>query len=272
MKLALIAPTNLLDKYAVHSDGVHLVLAATVLRDPAYAEWYRKRAMAGDIVILDNMAYEKGEPITMLEIIEAANRVDATTVVAPDFPGRHWRATYDSYRSFRDQLPDKFQVFGCPQSADGDIEGLVTCFNSMAEDSERLSHIGVSILACPNAAHYVTGTRDIEANRFFMTCILRDQGMAKDYLNDRGIKLHYLGLGEQNLDLIQYYRGYADSLDTKGPVKSGLFGHRLSGGTLNRGMGAKLDLCADWEVTQEIDERILFNIAALKSLMQGGLK
>lgn len=267
MKLALISPVSMLDKYASQSDGIHLVLVGMVLSNPVYTAWYRKRSEAGDTIILDNNAYENGEPAPMEKIVEAAKMVGATTVVAPDYPGRSWRKTWQAYQLFKDKLPEPFKVFGCPQSDPGDITGWTDCFNAMAAEPQRLSHLGMSILACPVAFGHWTRTDDVELNRFAATSHIRYNGLAKDLLEGAGIKIHYLGLGDKHVDLIQHYRDYGDSLDTKGPIKAGLAYRDYENGNLDRGGKEKLDLGKHYEIDQMAGQCIDYNIKVVKGLM-----
>lgn len=223
MKLALIVPVDLLDRYASQSDGVHLVLAHIVLTSPIYANWYRQRSEAGDTIILDNGAYEFNEPLPADQLIHAAELVNASTVVAPDFPGRPWQQTHDIYRRFRDQLPTRFGIFACPQSALGDADGWMRCFEEFSLDHERLTHIGVSILACPNAFRTITNTNSIELNRFVAAAAIRRNTSMLAQLRRFNIRLHFLGLGEWTLaHLISTYDDIGASIDTKRPLKRSL--------------------------------------------------
>lgn len=264
----------MLDWYASMSDGIHLTLAHMVLKDPVYTAWYRKRSEAGETIILDNGAYETGEPMTPLELVEAAKRVGATTVVAPDYPGQRWQKTMQAYQQFYDELPEPFKILGIPQSAHGDIAGWERCFNDMFEanrrdrEPNRLSHLGMSILACPNAFREATKTKDIELNRFVATAHAREHCIAKDWLHDAQVNVHYFGFGAR-ADLLPYYRDFGTSMDTKGPVKAAYNSLSLVGGRLPRGGQEPLDLSMEAFENSDPRQNLAYeNITKLKWWMQ----
>lgn len=277
MKLAILAPTCLLEDYASQSDGIHLTLAYMALKDPVYAAWYKKRSEAGDYVILDNNAYETGEPAPIAELVEAAKRVGAHSIVSPDYPGQHWLKTFEAYERFYDELPEPYRILGIPQSRVGDIRGWSNCFESMfdhnrpASDEEerpnRLSHIGMSILACPNAFQIATGTQDIELNRLAATAHARENNVGKDHMKHCDVKIHYFGFGER-MDILPCYRGYGDSMDTKGPVKAGLNGLGPVCGSLMRGSKVQLDLQKEYKPTDMQHSLIQHGIDMLKGYMR----
>jgi len=238
MRLALIAPTSALEEFASQSNGVHLVLAPVALRDVAYRDFYRKRADAGDLIVLDNGAFEFGIPLPVPDILEAARAVSATTVVAPDFPKQNWRITVTAALEFATVLPKRYGIFVCPQSEIGDVEGWLDGFEQLRA-VPRLTHIGMSILACPNAFCELTGTGDIELNRLVATAYVKRQILSKHPLG--ATKIHYLGLGHR-LDLIRHY-DIASSLDTSSPVWHGWHGISYGYGFLP---GGKLALPVDF--------------------------
>jgi len=264
MKLALIAPTRLLDGYGSQSEGVHLALVHVALQDPEYADWFKRRSMAGDTVILDNGAYEHGSPSPIEEILKAAELVRATTVVAPDFPGERWTKTVDALVDFVDKLPPRYYVFGVPQSEVGDYVGWGNSLQIMSQLSRslRISHIGVSILACPNAFRRITNTPDVEVNRLVATGYMRhleEQGLLR-----RRAKLHYLGLGHR-VDFVRHY-DIADSLDTASPIRHGLVCRTYQDGYLPGGKTpGHLDFAMQGYTTEAQRLAMQFNIDVLKA-------
>src|SRR5690606_30387063 len=83
MKVALITPTPLLNKFAVKSK-YHLVLAHEYVKDEAYRQFYKERSKAGDYVMLDNGAYELGESIPIRELYDIASDLNPTAIFLPD--------------------------------------------------------------------------------------------------------------------------------------------------------------------------------------------
>lgn len=211
MKLAFIGPVQILDTFVSQSEGVQMALAQEVLRRPTYREFYLKRSQAGDVVILDNGTFEFGKPLPIGAILEAADMVEADIVVAPDFPGKDWKRTFDALGEFVIAINNR-SVLGIPQSRPGDIDGWLECLRAM-DSIPTVVRLGISILSCPIAFGRHTGVpNDIELNRFAATTLLR-QAIEKAPLR---AKLHYLGLGTR-VEFIQYYT-IADSLDTSSPI------------------------------------------------------
>jgi len=85
MKVALMAPTSLLE-FVQPLSKYHLVLAYKVIYDRKYQEYCRQRSKAGDYIILDNGAVERGgRSMPMRDIVLAAILTKPSLVVLPDF-------------------------------------------------------------------------------------------------------------------------------------------------------------------------------------------
>jgi hypothetical protein len=85
LKIAVIPPIPLLEKYGPAGDGYHLCLSNEVLSNQTYAAFYRWRAETiGDYVILDNSAHEQLQGQSLTSLIEAAERVCPSEIVLPD--------------------------------------------------------------------------------------------------------------------------------------------------------------------------------------------
>src|SRR5262245_2551389 len=76
-------PKSMLAKLSPLTD-LDFALAHEVLADKAYAEFYASQAAAKRFVILDNGFHEKGHPLEPTELVEAAKRINASVVIAPD--------------------------------------------------------------------------------------------------------------------------------------------------------------------------------------------
>lgn len=264
MKLCIISPTSGLQEYATQSEGVHLALIHLVETDPVYAQFYLEQSKKGDVVIMDNGAFEFGKPASTDRMLRAAEKIQASVLVAPDYPGQLYQKTIDSTRKFADVVRPmgQYTVMGCPQSVPGDVEGWIEGVDQMSLIT-GLSHIGVSILATPTAFGPRVGIyNDIELCRLLATFTLKTWIQGGD-LELRGKKLHYLGAGHR-LDLIQYY-DIADSLDTSSPVWHGWNGIGYEHGYLPKG---KSKLPVDFDIAAPSEEnhcRIQHNIAVLKA-------
>lgn len=86
IRLAMELPTCALERWSETYTDLDFVLAHKVLEDNAYAEFFRRRSPKREL-ILDNSYHELGVPMSMKDLSEAANRVQATFVIAPDKTG-----------------------------------------------------------------------------------------------------------------------------------------------------------------------------------------
>lgn len=134
---------------------VHLVLAHLVGELKDYTAFYRERSQAGDYIYLDNGAFENGIPMSNRSIINAAEKVGADCLVAPDYPGEEPEKTYKAHMDFIEQLErvgllDEYDVMGVPQTLGGDSREYTDLIKRML-DTEEINVIGISKLAVPNA-------------------------------------------------------------------------------------------------------------------------
>lgn len=235
MKLALITPTAGLEKYATQGD-VHLCLVQEILNDSVYAEFYRHESEIGKLVIMDNGTFEQGFPCDNDAIAEAAARVAAQVVVAPDFPNQPFGKTKDAVLRFAKQFPS-LALMVVPQTKAHDPLGFVAAVHECVWGSlhsalgNQLRMIGLSILNCPIAFSRLTGTDEPEINRFVAACFIKDA--LPDIRKYNAPLFHFLGAGAR-LDLIQYH-DLAYSLDTSSPVWHGWHGIAYSHGFLPQG-------------------------------------
>lgn len=117
MKIAIIAPTQLLDTYATRGDAYHLCLSERILHDVRYAHFYRERAALGDYVILDNSAHEQLEGDSWAELARAAVYVNPSEIVLPDrlfFGDDTLDRSTEAAARLRDAFPD-VKLMGVPQ-------------------------------------------------------------------------------------------------------------------------------------------------------------
>jgi hypothetical protein len=140
MRVAFICPVPLLRKYGEVSD-YHLVLAHLVLKDPAYADFYRSKSDNGEHILLDNGMMELGAPLPVDDLLRAADIVHATEVVAPDYlsDGIHtWNGLLALYQGvkrwrFTSRRPE---VMFIPQGSD--ILGWLMCFDAAVRVITRI--------------------------------------------------------------------------------------------------------------------------------------
>lgn len=115
MKLAVIAPTPLLQKYC--RTAYHLALAH-MMADRTYTDFYRNDAEG--YVILDNSVMELGESVTRDFLVKAIEYFDPDELVLPDVP-YDADATYENAKQmapyFKDLYPN-VRLMAVPQGED----------------------------------------------------------------------------------------------------------------------------------------------------------
>ena len=83
MKVAVISPISLLDRYCTFTD-YHLALAHLVLSSDIYRKFYQERKKAGDYVILDNSLIELGHAMDLSSLMAAFTAIQPDEFVLPD--------------------------------------------------------------------------------------------------------------------------------------------------------------------------------------------
>lgn len=83
MRLMMEIPRAWLEPLSPLCDG-DFAIAHQVLDDKYYADFYKNQSKLGRFVVLDNGFHELGHPLTIPELLEAADRIGPTVVVAPD--------------------------------------------------------------------------------------------------------------------------------------------------------------------------------------------
>lgn len=85
MRLAIIAPTNLLNTCHPESDDViHLMLAQEAFHSREYQDYYAQAIQKGEHVILDNGAYELGASVDAKMLLTLGLELRPTEIVIPD--------------------------------------------------------------------------------------------------------------------------------------------------------------------------------------------
>src|SRR3954470_19702963 len=119
MKFAVICPITGLYRFATLSK-VHLVLAQ--IGDQRYMDFYKKRREDGDLIILDNGAYEGGESISDTQLLNAIEFYNPQWIVCPDKLFAHWERTYEMTKRFLDKyinyVPKDVKFMAIPQTTE----------------------------------------------------------------------------------------------------------------------------------------------------------
>lgn len=148
-----IAPTYYLKRYT-KQNGAHLILSHLVESDLVYRDFYAN-LNDGKTKIMDNGAFEMfkaGLPMYPSEkLIEMATACKADYIVMTDYPKQSAEKTIRAAVDSKQKIIDAgFKPFFCPQSAIGDLEGLVRSIEWAIGDIS-IGLIGLSILSAPIA-------------------------------------------------------------------------------------------------------------------------
>ncbi len=214
-----IAPINYLD-FVPDNANFHLCLAH-LCKDQTYCDFYKDRRARGDLIFMDNSAYELGEGIEteqLLDLIDGSG-INPHVIVAPDYPGRPSNKTLNALDAFRDVVRTRYKncpgVMGVPQSEVGNYKDWMSCYIEMT--TQGVDVIGMSILALPNAFCTLTGTTDVSHNRLYGSLFLKRSG---HYSNSTWH--HYLGASSPSeIQLIPQLQ-MADSMDSSSPIWHGI--------------------------------------------------
>ena len=130
MKCALITPSPLLERFANRS-RYQFVLAHQYVNDPVYRAFYRKRAAAGDSIIVDNGAYEFGEAVQLANLIETCKELNPEVVVLPDvrFDSDATLKRTEASMSALQGLAKN--LIGVPQGKN--LDEIMSCYNSLTD-------------------------------------------------------------------------------------------------------------------------------------------
>lgn len=247
IKMCLITPTSYLDSFASQSDGIHLCLASLIeegLTAP-YRSFYQKRKALGEYLIMDNMAFEHGEPVGSKVLMDKASWLNPDAIVLPDYPGQPWEKTVKAAKEFMEEVKQhpyfknhkSPKWLFVPQSEKGDIDGWVKAYQ-WADAEPEIAWIGMSILGIPNAWNKVAP----HLSRYYCGEYLLSHNLVS------GKQHHYLGsFGYPNEYKLLNKQGIAYSSDTSSPVWHGHHGipyDTSEWGLVNGKLSTKVDFAA----------------------------
>lgn len=255
IRMCLITPTSHLQQFASQSDGIHLCLASLVEEqaDAPYLSFYRQRKEAGEYIIMDNMAFEHGEPVSTKTLLDKAVWLKPHAMVLPDFPGQPWQKTVESAQKFMEEArqhpyfkKESPKWLFVPQSERGDIDGWVKAYQ-WADSEPDVAWIGMSILGIPNAWNRVPP----HLSRYYCGEYLLSHNLVSSKQH------HYLGsFGYPNEYQLLTQQGIAYSSDTSSPVWHGYHGIAYDTsrwGLQNGKMSSKVDFASPKVIEGESD-------------------
>lgn len=213
----VIAPTAYLPLFG-NATATHLVLAHLVDTDEKYANFYLQCSKNGDLIIMDNGAFELGESYNPERLIELGHRCGADAIVLPDYPFQDPSVTIAAAEKWIPVIKEAgFDTMFVPQSETDDMEGWMDAYHWAAQNDD-IDIIGMSILGIPNANTNIPAAYA----RVVMTQLLIDR-----HLFNHNKHHHYLGLNAgPALEIPALIKMDAlDTCDSSGPVWAAILGH-----------------------------------------------
>lgn len=221
MKFAVISPTSGLERYASLST-CQMVLAHLCITEvgapTGYMSFYQKMRERGDTIILDNGAYENGEPMP-LEILEPIIHMLRPNVVClPDYLLQDPKLTISASLRALDRWVDRFasydlQYMFIPQAPAGELMDVMRGVEIMLNDT-RVGPL-VTWIGLPRALHTHFGHM-----RAWVAMMIK-----RAYPH---LKLHALGSGAGSLDEFNLLKQTCESMDSSSPVWRGYKGFGIT--------------------------------------------
>lgn len=228
MKMAHIIPPSQLDAIPL-TQKIHLCLVHLVERSEVYRDYYRNKAAQGHTVILDNSAFELGEAYPAEQMLDLAEEIGATEVMAPEF-FMNATKTIDSIKEFSELMAargGKASIFATICGAD--INEWLRCYRAVVELS-NVSTVGISFRAnefvpIPEVDTDILTKRRMEARITLMSILAR--------LRSPHVQHHLLGLWDPYELTMQKHHGWIRSCDSSAAYAHGI---REIGIDLERGL------------------------------------
>ena len=206
MDVCFITPTPMLKEVAVLSKR-HLVLAHQYLEDPCYADFYKERKLQGDIILLDNSAYELGASMSAGILKDIARELHPDYIFLPD-------VRFDknaTLKAVREAIPILqglgAKLLAVPQGSNQ--EEILECYAELVLES-------IDGFGLYEEIGQVAGLK----NRAEFLQLLEDKNLVVQHMY-----YHLLGMEEdvsQLRALAQF--DWTDSVDSVKPIAYGLYG------------------------------------------------
>lgn len=208
MQFCIICPTTGLERYATLST-THLVLSH--IEDPLYQEFYIKRRKAGDLLILDNAAYENKQS-TEHELVDKIELYNPQVVVLPDKFLRPWEETFLTSYEFLGKYHGRFpnvEWMYVPQSSPNDIMGFIDGL------LHAVNELPVSWIGIPRCL-----VTDIAQDPLMRVRVC--EFIKRKWYNDPCLRVHALGMYKGNVEELKLLAAArCDSIDSSAPVWRG---------------------------------------------------
>jgi len=185
-------------------------LAQIAIKHTAYREFFRKEALNGYRVILDNGAFEN-DLISDKDLIQLAEELSPTILIVPDLLGGDAKENFDKAVSFAKGLSSiDWELMFVPQCKPGDTSGYEIALVDAIE-SELFKWIGIARVPLANAFSAFTHTTDESLNKFYFGAWAEAKGIFK-FAKEKDVHFHMLGIGN-NLSLLKHC-WWAETADT----------------------------------------------------------
>lgn len=250
IKVAHIAPDKAIYVAEARSQ-INLVLAHLV-GDNYYTEVYRESKKP---TILDNGAFELGEPYAPEKLIELGKMVNANYLVLPDYPNQDWRKTIEAAKEYIPKFKEAgFKTFFVPQSNQGDFDNYINSFQ-WAINNPDIDLIGCSILGAPNSLP----TQERLITRY-MTLRLLQEEFDEMLLTKR---IHMLGMLDtvHEISLTKPFHWMINSWDTSAAVWAGMNGLDI------RKLSRKFDKPVDFKAPMQNIDTVISNMIYVNTLI-----
>ena len=182
MLVAHIVSVPHLDLVIQRKQGLHLILAHLCDEEPKYKEFYKKRAEAGDYIILDNSAYELGHSYPAERLFELGLEIGCKEIMAPEAFGDS-KQTQDLVMDFvfkRDKYLSPTSGIGIFATICGATRyDFLQCYANLIQSS-AITCVGLSYRVeafHSSAIKHPSRTMTRALNRIAMTKSLEEYGM-----------------------------------------------------------------------------------------------
>ncbi len=268
IKLALIAPTKLIEKYGSQGD-FNLALAHLIGPINELPNEYEKALLATGLpLVLDNGVFEEKKSVPVRELMEKAVHLNAEYVFAPDvlFDREGTEANIEEAYEILEEIKADFPECQTKLAAviqANNADDFLASYLAMTDDS-RIDLIGLSILSVPESFKEISGTDDITINRIICLKRLNKLPIHKDS--------HLLGLGGSYEDVAFANENclWVVSHDSSSAVWNGVQGKRIDKTSLKVDGGktkVHVDFAFDQDLTEEQIKNIEHNIEVVRSII-----
>jgi hypothetical protein len=212
VNFCIISPTSGLQRYGTLSK-THLVLAH--INDYKYRHFYQQRREAGDILILDNGAYENGKSVNWNRLSYAITTYKPQVCVLPDTINNPTKTLSDSLRFLDENIdcfPEISWMFMCHW--DGSDFHYID-FVAKALFDPRVGHL-INWIGVPRCL-----TTDWKLSRVMVAAALKELRPS--------LKFHAFGMANGSVSELASLRtsGLFTSVDSSAPVWRGWCGYKL---------------------------------------------